>query len=59
MKKQIEYNEQVKTLLSTVEALKNVGGLPEEVAEKAEEFCDYLTDYIYGDFFNTIQIHGQ
>ena len=51
MKKQIEYNEQVKTLLLTVEALKNVGGLPEEVAEKAEEFCDYLTDYIYGDFF--------
>lgn len=35
MKKQIEYNEQVKTLLPTVEALKNVGGLPEEVAEKA------------------------
>ena len=59
MKKQIEYNEQVKTLLLTVEALKNAGGLPEEVAEKAEEFCDYLTDYIYGDFFNTIQIHGQ
>lgn len=51
MKKQIEYNEQVKTLLLTVEALKNAGGLPEEVSKKAEEFCDYLTDYIYGDFF--------
>lgn len=33
MKKQIEYNEQVKTLLLTVEALKNAGGLPEEVSE--------------------------
>ena len=51
MKKQIEYNEQGKTLLLTVEALKNAGGLPEEVAEKGEEFCEYLTDYIYGDFF--------
>ncbi len=40
MKKQIEYNEQVKTLLLTVEALKNAGWLPEEVAEKADEFCD-------------------
>ncbi len=48
MKKQIEYNEQVKTLLLTVEALKNAGGLPEEISEKADEFCDYLTDYIYG-----------
>ena len=50
MKKQIVYNEQVKTLLLTVEALKNAGGLPEEVSEKADEFCNYLTDYIYGDF---------
>ena len=56
MKKQIEYNEQVKTLLLTVEALKNAGGLPEEVSEKADEFCDYLTDYIYGDFFYILRI---
>lgn len=56
MKKQIEYNEQVKTLLLTVEALKNTGGLPEEVSEKANEFCDYLTDYIYGDFFYSYNI---
>lgn len=56
MKKQIEYNEQVKTLLLTVEALKNAGGLPEEVSEKANEFCDYLTDYIYGDFFYSYNI---
>ena len=56
MKNQIEYNEQVKTLLLTVEALKNAGGLPEEVAEKAEEFCEYLTDYIYGDFFYSYNI---
>lgn len=55
MKKQIEYNEQVKTLLLTLEALKNAGGLPEEVSEKADEFCDYLTDYIYGDFFLFVQ----
>lgn len=56
MKKQIEYNEQVKTLLLTVEALKNAGGLPEEISEKADEFCDYLTDYIYGDFFYSYNI---
>lgn len=55
MKKQIVYNEQVKTLLLTVEALKNAGGLPEEIAKKADEFCDYLTD-IYGDFFNSYNI---
>ena len=40
----------------TVEALKNAGGLPEEVSEKADEFCDYLTDYIYGDFFYSYNI---
>ena len=37
MKKRIVYNEQVKTLMLTV-----------EVAEKADEFCMYLNNYIYG-----------
>ena len=56
MKKQIVYNEQVKTLLLTVEAIRGFGGLPEEVAEKTYEFCTYLNDYIYGDFFEPYNI---
>ena len=51
MKKCIVYNEQVKTLMLTVEAIRGYGGLPEEVAEKADEFCMYLNNYIYGNFF--------
>ena len=51
MKKRIVYNEQVKTLMLTVEAIRGYGGLPEEVAEKADEFCMYLNNYIYGNFF--------
>ena len=39
MKKRIVYNEQVKTLMLTVEAIRSYGGLPEEVAEKVNEFC--------------------
>ena len=36
MKKRIVYNEQVKTLMLTVEAIRGCGGLPEEVAKKAD-----------------------
>ena len=35
----------------TVEAIRGYGGLPEEVAKKADEFCMYLNNYIYGNFF--------
>lgn len=42
------YNEQVKTLMLTV-----------EVAEKADEFCMYLNNYIYGDFFAPYNIDDQ
>lgn len=38
MKKRIVYDEQVKTLMLTVEAIRGYGGLPEEVAEKANDF---------------------
>lgn len=48
MKKRIVYNEQVKTLMLTV-----------EVAEKANEFCMYLNNYIYGDFFAPYNIDDQ
>lgn len=51
MKIRIVYNEQVKTLMLTVEAIRGYGGLSEEVAEKANEFSAYLNNYIYGDFF--------
>ena len=37
MKKRIVYNEQVKTLMLTVEAIRSYGGLPKEVAKKAED----------------------
>lgn len=59
MKKRIVYNEQVKTLMLTVEAIRGYGGLPEEVAKKADEFCLYLNDYIYGDFFAPYTIDDQ
>ncbi len=36
MKKRIVYDEQVKTLMLTVEAIRGYGGLPEEVAEKSQ-----------------------
>lgn len=59
MKKRIVYNEQVKTLMLTVEAIRGYGGLPEEVAEKADEFCMYLNNYIYGNFFASYNIDDQ
>ena len=59
MKKRIVYNEQVKTLMLTVEAIRSYGGLPEEVAEKVNEFCAYLNNYIYGDFFALYNIDDQ
>lgn len=59
MKKRIVCNEQVKTLMLTVEAIKSYGGLSEEVAKKANEFCMYLNDYIYGDFFAPYNIDDQ
>ena len=59
MKKRIVYNEKVKTLMLTVEAIRSYGGLPEEVAKKADEFCMYLNDYIYGDFFALYNIDDQ
>lgn len=43
MKKRIVYNEQVKTLMLTVEAIRSYGGLPEEVAEKVNNFVHILT----------------
>lgn len=36
------YNEQVKTLMLTVEAIRSYGGLPEEVAEKRMNFVFIL-----------------
>lgn len=59
MKKRIVYDEQVKTLMLTEEAIRGYGGLPEEVAEKANEFCAYLNNYIYGDFFASYNIDDQ
>lgn len=43
----------------TVEAIRGCGGLPEEVAKKADEFCMYLNNYIYGDFFAPYSIDDQ
>ena len=59
MKKRIVYNEQVKTLMLTVEAIRGCRGLPEEVSKKADEFCMYLNNYIYGDFFAPYTIDDQ
>ena len=43
----------------TVEAIRGYGGLPEDVAEKADEFCMYLNNYIYGNFFASYNIDDQ
>ena len=42
MKKRVVYNEQVKTLMLTVEAIRGYGGLPEDVAEKRMNFVCIL-----------------
>lgn len=52
MKKSIFYDDRVKSLLDVLELYHAMQYLPEEVDEKAEEFAKYLSEYMYGDFYD-------
>ena len=52
MKKSIFYDDHVKSLLDVLELYDAMQYLPEEVDEKAVEFAKYLSDYMYGDFYD-------
>lgn len=45
--------------LTQLDELIYIYHLTEEVAEKANEFCAYLNNYIYGDFFASYNIDDQ
>lgn len=52
MKKSIFYDDHVKSLLDVLELYHAKQYLPEEVDEKAVEFANFLSDYMYGDFYD-------
>lgn len=52
MKKSIFYDDHVKSLLDVLELYHAMQYLPEKVDEKAVEFAKYLSNYMYGDFFD-------
>lgn len=52
MKKSIFYDDHVKSLLDVLELYHAMQCLPKEVDEKAVEFAKYLSDYMYGDFYD-------
>lgn len=52
MKKSIFYDDHVKSLLDVLELYHAMQYLLEEVDEKAVEFAKYLSDYMYGDFYD-------
>lgn len=52
MKKSIFYDDHVKSLLDVLELYRAMQYLPKEIDEKAVEFAKYLSDYMYGDFYD-------
>lgn len=52
MKKSIFYDDHVKSLLDVLELYHAMQCLPKEVDEKAVEFAKYLSNYMYGDFYD-------
>lgn len=52
MKKSIFYDDHVKSLLDVLELYHAMQYLPEEVDEIAVEFAKYLSNYMYGDFYD-------
>lgn len=52
MKKSIFYDDHVKSLLNVLELYHAMQCLPKEVDEKAVEFAKYLSEYMYGDFYD-------
>ena len=52
MKKSIFYDDHTKSLLDVLELYHAMQYLPEKVDEKAVEFANFLSDYMYGDFYD-------
>lgn len=52
MKKSIFYDDHIKSLLDVLELYHVMQYLPEKVDEKAVEFAKYLSEYMYGDFYD-------
>lgn len=52
MKKSIFYDDHVKSLLDVLKLYRAMQYLPKEVDEKAVEFAKYLSNYMYGDFYD-------
>lgn len=52
MKKSIFYDDHIKSLLDVLELYHAMQYLPEEVNEKTVEFANFLSDYMYGDFYD-------
>lgn len=52
MKKSIFYDDHVKSLLDVLELYHAMQYLPKEADEKAVEFAKYLSEYMYGDFYD-------
>lgn len=55
MQKTIFIDENAKTWLNVMEALKATKPLPEELNGKAEEFMKCINDYVYGDFYDNFK----
>ena len=55
MKKSIFYDDHVKSLLDVLELYHAMQYLPEEVDEKTVEFAKYLSDSMYGDFYDNFK----
>ena len=52
MKKSVFYDDHVKSLLDVLELYHAMQYLPEKVDEQAVEFAKYLSNYMYGDFYD-------
>lgn len=52
MKKSIFYDDHIKSLLDVLELYHAMQYLPKEVDEKTVEFAKYLSEYMYGDFYD-------
>lgn len=52
MEKSIFYDDHVKSLLDVLELYHAMQYFPEEVDEKTVEFAKYLSNYMYGDFYD-------
>lgn len=52
MQRGIFIDNNAKTWLSLLEALKDMKPLPEELTEKVNDLIMSINDYVYGDFYD-------